>query len=1079
MSSFLNNTLRSSVQSGKSALAEVAVSRAMLSSGFQKIAKWAPLVQVNACIERPTPPADDPIPEAVQPDPAPATADPEIIVVADDRERPGITSKTTSVGKKLRLIDHKSFYGFDPSAGAASIPWNRGLDPIRFVTGKLWATHPSLDQMGKSATLYGKTVKFGSKVPVEATRLLEANNEGAMSKQFIRPIDFSRSKMNNERLKGLYSEMMLEGTYVPIFADLVEVGKILITKGSFRYEDNFAEEGPTFRKFLFGNSSDLSGQFAEGGEFNDFFNNSPFGASGLFTTISNQQASNGTYSDHSFEFSMPISSINLEHYGNISKPLSAKIDPVYNFYCKEYEGLLQNVPDGLIAEHTLPNIYTLLTEKFSKKRDSELSVNITNFLRLNPTREQRGYDGKLRTDKIQGFFVDKLNSGGEKISEESKGLSYFKKWAFTAGEMVQNGSFNLFTDSYWMYTKQVFPHEEDKLYLRLREGKSSFPMLVDIQFSTDRTAPVADAIARTKLDCFLAEYIMSGPYDGALVQRVRDTANRTQLGVEPPTREQLTTGYIESKEFIIKGSTEANTKVTADIFINTSIPDDGTSTTTGRTTYDFEEWIRSLEDMAASNPPWSIFFGDSDSIAMTHMSSFPGKSETLPLFKTYLVAKVRKLIKEEGKFRELSQVYSGKLCYNEALCYKVEKFAFVAGIDGAPELSLIARYILPNKSATDEIVFTDTQVKYDKAYFYKIQAVHLVIGNEYIYMFPQNIPGNRPGMQAMLEGADTCELHYCNFPSVRIIETPYFNSHEKEGLLATRVIDSPPVPPLVTVNPYKGVANRLLITANGGVGDFVQAPIAINQETDSLIIQKIRESQMTEMASLEKNDLTVESLQKVRFRSDDPIRRFEVYRTTSPPAAYSSFSGNLHVVLDTEGKVNSLSLIDKIIPNTKYYYTFRSIDIHDNFSNPTCIYEVEMRYDKGLSYPIIKYYNPGEGADFKIPTRPFQKFLEIRPYDEHLFLNFNSSGLDGNKNITTPEGSERRISSLFPTRRDDFKEGDQYVLGDPLLKDQAWGRTFKIRITSRQSGRKLDLNVKFDYKDLVKASDFYIKDREN
>ena len=879
----------------------------------------------------------------------------------------------------------------------------------------------------------------------------------------------------------------------PIFSDLVEVGVIRLS--SWHRTNTYAK----FRAFIFAGTVDYFGKHAEGFQvaaeglrgMNQYLRESPFGSNdGLFKTISRQQTTYGMYSDHSFEYSMPISSINLEHYGNISKPLSAKIDPVYNFYCREYEGLLANVSDAGIPEYTLPNIYTLLTEKFSVKRDVDLPINITNFLRLNPTRTRRTPEGTHQSDGIQNFMVDKLNSRRnskgdmitEKTGEASKGRSYFKKWATVARRMLTDRSFDSFKTNFGNYRTQVFPHNEDRLYLRLKAGKTSFPMLVDVNFSTDRTAPVADAIARTKLDCLLANHLLDKGRPGApndLTGRFSSTPAKFSIDDRSDYTQEDYLGFVEAQEFIIKGAPGTNSKVTSRLYPNSNVTGANTS---GRKCYDFEEWIRSIGESGLTEQAM-VIFGESDSSLLGGPSGFSGGTEMMALFRTYLAAKIKKMIKEEGKFRHLSQVFNGKMCYNEALCYKIEKYSFDENLREV----LLAEYIVPNKSDTDEITFTDTQVKYDKPYFYRIKVVSLVIGNEYFYVFPPRGNGSysfggrsQAQRRTVLQNLHQCRLHYCNYPSVKIIETPYFNS-QQDATLVTRVVDSPPVPPLVKVDVYKGVNSRILITANGGIGDYVDAPIMLNPSSDSDIIEKIRQSQATEMASLEKNDLTAEKLQKIRFRNDDIIDTFEIYRIANdPPMNYSDFQGKLHKSIYTYGKVNSGAFIDAILPNTKYYYAFRAIDVHGYFSNPTSIYSVEIRSNEGMIYPIIKTYYPGEDVDLKIPTKPFQKFLEVRPLDEHLTLNFEKSGLDGIKNMIQGEASKKnKISSLFPERVSEFKEGNQYVLGDDTSPSLVWGRKFKIRLTSRHSGRKLDLNVKFSYNDLVKASDFYTKDREN
>ena len=49
-----------------------------------------------------------------------------------------------------------------------------------------------------------------------------------------------------------------------------------------------------------------------------------------------------------------------------------------------------------------------------------------------------------------------------------------------------------------------------------------------------------------------------------------------------------------------------------------------------------------------------------------------------------------------------------------------------------------------------------------------------------------------------------------------------------------------------------------------------------------------------------------------------------------------------------------VSYVDDIQPNTKYYYMFRSVDIHSHYSYPSEIYEVEMIEDAGAVYPRVR-----------------------------------------------------------------------------------------------------------------------------
>ena len=89
------------------------------------------------------------------------------------------------------------------------------------------------------------------------------------------------------------------------------------------------------------------------------------------------------------------------------------------------------------------------------------------------------------------------------------------------------------------------------------------------------------------------------------------------------------------------------------------------------------------------------------------------------------------------------------------------------------------------------------------------------------------------------------------------------------------------------------------------------------------------------------------------FKSDDNPVEYEVYRLANKPSSYSSFAGNKRATVNAK---NVSSLTEKLKHNRKYYYTFRSIDIHGNISNPSAVYQVELVENSGAVYPVITTY---------------------------------------------------------------------------------------------------------------------------
>jgi hypothetical protein len=229
-----------------------------------------------------------------------------------------------------------------------------------------------------------------------------------------------------------------------------------------------------------------------------------------------------------------------------------------------------------------------------------------------------------------------------------------------------------------------------------------------------------------------------------------------------------------------------------------------------------------------------------------------------------------------------------------------------------------------------------------------------------------------------------------------------------------------------------------LINFRPNVGEIIAKPIVLN-DRDAEIFARVRLAQQVDP---EVNDA-------ITFRGDDEVDYYEIFRLTTKPTGYGDFNKNLHAVVDSEfyGTKNmrssATSFIDRIQPNKKYYYIFRAVDIHGNISNPTPLYEVEIVDQDGAIYHIIQVIEFGK-SEPPPKSKEFSKFLRIAPsfiQKEVLITNPGEDNLGIDAEVSLGAAEEK----LF-------------VLPNETPK------IYKFRITSKQSGKKADLNVTFKHK---------------
>jgi len=399
------------------------------------------------------------------------------------------------------------------------------------------------------------------------------------------------------------------------------------------------------------------------------------------------------------------------------------------------------------------------------------------------------------------------------------------------------------------------------------------------------------------------------------------------------------------------------------------------------------------------------------------------------IFGNILLDKIIKTYKAHR--RDYIEIINGKPAYTEDIFYRIEKLVKHKGTSSFVHLQNI---IIPNTSDLDIVKYVDTQVKYadDAVYKYNVYAERIVFGSLYRYIWI-NSAGN--------EQKPTEDYKPGNIEEINIIPDPVFASSNplagtgvKDGgsvetynaqlrvkiepnivmmedlIFSTpevRILDKPPVAPDVNIIPYRAVNNRIKILFNGMVDRYRDFPIYLNKEKDEAKFNFIKDAQFSPDG-------------KVEFGSDDPIKKFEIFRIQTKPKKYTDF--------ELYKTVNKNFYEEEILPNTKYYYTFRAIDNHNHISNPSAIFEVELIDEHGAVKPMIRVVGLKK-PKLKEYVKECQKYIYIKPTPQQVYTT-DSKGVD----------------YMFTSYSENTK------------------RRFKVRMTSKSTGKKLDVNLAFKKK---------------
>jgi hypothetical protein len=370
----------------------------------------------------------------------------------------------------------------------------------------------------------------------------------------------------------------------------------------------------------------------------------------------------------------------------------------------------------------------------------------------------------------------------------------------------------------------------------------------------------------------------------------------------------------------------------------------------------------------------------------------------------------------KSNLRTIQEVLENRSCYNEVLFYRVDKY--VGSFIGQP----VQTFWFSNKG--EALQYYDTQIKYGTIYAYDISAYTLVMGNSYSYTNPTFRDS---------DGQYYVDLTVNNNCSAQLVRIPVTQ-------FSSAAIDNPPLRPQVYFSTKMNSDNNIKITLSHNLGEEL---------ADFIAISDLDTQQERLMGLVQYNYNGGDNLKY--FKSSEDAQYFEVYRSPVPPQKPQDFVGMKiadakQFFSDTRRSSSHVSINDYISPNTKYYYIFRAVNIHNHVSNPTIVYEVLLTQDADDSKISVVEYKYPKSIKFN-NSKTFNSLLQVQPSLDQVTFNNNQPSIINAVSART--------------------ELNNITLGD--AEEQIWGKVFKIRCRSTTTGRKIDFNVRFNLKKVNSA----------
>ena len=408
--------------------------------------------------------------------------------------------------------------------------------------------------------------------------------------------------------------------------------------------------------------------------------------------------------------------------------------------------------------------------------------------------------------------------------------------------------------------------------------------------------------------------------------------------------------------------------------------------------------------------------------------------------------------------------------YNETVAYRIEKIGGPPSGDSLTQNTLQNFWVFNSINLNDVNLF-DSQVKYGEEYTYNVYAYVVSAGIKYKFSdlrltrqvnhdedntvtpyclewynpmtdeaasslapydnnIVPSIAANDSSVESgVLLNSEFPALADVNFnyePSLRLLEIPLFSK-------TLKVLDNPPNP--LALDPFHLLNASQTLGFEARYETFVPRlfPKVISSEDE-----KTKQEYLNAKDLIGEDEIVEETISQHRY--------LEVYRVSEKPSSYADFADNLVTTLDMKIQDSIYTLpstvfYDTITTNQKYYYIFRTLNENGMIGQLSEIYEAELVNDGGYTYSTfdVLFEEDLEEEIFINPSLTFKKLIQLQPNMSQISFN--------DENVNYEDTAASQMANMTIGTADDM----------------IWDKTFKIRLTSKKTGKKIDLNVTYKY----------------